>query len=134
MNRLSAVDEMMGLVASALPVNCIAVYPNTPSEIPTATDWIRPTVRHSDGGQISLAGENGARRFIRKGVLVIQCFSPVGDGNKGIDTLVDNFVTKLEAVRNSQVWYRNIRAIEVGKDGSSMQVNVMADFEYENVH
>lgn len=133
MTTEDAVDEMMGIVKAALPVDCAAIWPGTPATIPEG-DWIRATVRHASGGQASLAGENGARRFKRIGTLIVQCFSPVGDGNMGIDQLSFAFQAALENVRSSPVWLRNVRSIEMGKDGTCMQTNVMADFEYDHFH
>lgn len=134
MNRQDAVDTMLGHVRDAIPPGCMAMWPDTPSTIPENMEWIRPSVQHAGGGQVSLAGEAGQRKFARTGLLIIQCFSPIGDGHTAADTLVNGILEYFEAIRNSPIWYRNIRAIEIGKEGSTVQVNVIADFNYEHIH
>ncbi len=134
MKMHEAKDAMFGHVEGLRPVDCDVVWPDKPGNIPPNSNWIRPTIRHADGRQGSLAGEDGQRRWSRKGVLIVQCFAPVGDGEYGAEVLAQTFVDGFERIRNSPIWYRNIRAIEAGKDGASVQVNVMADFEYDDFH
>jgi len=132
--RTQATDIMMGHVSANLPAGVTVVWPMTPANVPENTLWIRPSIQHVGGGQASLSGAVGSRRFDRFGMLTIQCFSPVGDGNTDADDLAGTLVNRFEAIRNSQVWYRNIRAIEIGKEGSTVQVNFIADFVYEEIH
>ena len=134
MKRPDAVDAMLGHVRDAVPTSCVIMWPDTPSTVPENIEWVRPTIQHAAARQVSLAGEVGQRRFNRSGILVIQCFSPIGDGHSAADLLVDHISSYFETIRNSPIWYRNIRAIEVGKDGSTVQVNVLADFSYEHIH
>lgn len=132
MNANQAVDIMMGHVTSVLPVDVVAVWPDVPGDTPTDTKWIRATVRHATGRQSSLSNEFGVRKFTKAGLLMVQCFAPVGDGELAARDLADVFVEKLETITNSPVWYRNIRLNEVGKDGPAVQVNVMAEFQYDD--
>lgn len=134
MKREDATDAMMGHVRDALPVGCVAMWPDTPSTVPENIEWVRPSIHHLAGRQTTLSGDAGQRRFNRQGVLTIQCFTPIGDGHSAADKLVGDIVEYFEAIRNSPIWYRNIRAIEIGKEGSTVQVNVIADFTYEHVH
>ncbi len=134
MTREEAKDIMLGHVKAALPIGVVALWPDTPQSIPSGESWVRPTIRHAGGGQASLAGAMGARKFRHYGVLIVQCFTPVGDGMKSSDSLVQSFLTYFEAINSSPVWYRNIRAIEIGKDGAAEQVNFMAEFQYDNIH
>ena len=132
--RTEATDIMMGHVRAMLPLGVAVVWPMTPAIVPENTLWIRPSIQHVGGGQASLSGAIGTRRFDRYGMLTIQCFSPVGDGNTDADDLAGSLLNSFEGIRNSQVWYRNIRAIEIGKEGSTVQVNLIADFSYEEIH
>ena len=132
--RTEATDIMMGHVRAMLPLGVAVVWPMTPAIVPENTLWIRPSIQHVGGGQASLSGAIGTRRFDRYGMLTIQCFSPVGDGNTDADDLAGSLLNSFESIRNSQVWYRNIRAIEIGKEGSTVQVNLIADFSYEEIH
>jgi len=131
MNRTEARDIINTHVTASVPSGTYIAWPDVPSSIPSGEPWVRPTIHHATGRQATLAGENGIRRWKRAGLMTIQCFTPVGDGYATSDTLVETMVSYFEGLRNSQMWYRNIRSMEVGKDGASVQVNVMAEFEYD---
>lgn len=133
MIRSEARDAINAHIAAALPGVAI-LWPDTPQSIPSGQEWVRPTIRHAYGGQASLADANGKRKFKHAGVLIIQCFTPVGDGLVDSDVLVQKLLDYFETIRSSPIWYRNIRAMEVGKDGAAEQVNFMADFQYDNIH
>lgn len=135
MNRTEARDTIYGHLREATSPSGVAVlWPDTPQNIPVGHQWLRPVIRHAGGGQKSLGGSDGTRRFGAWGVVIVQVFTPVGDGMTDSDTLVQTLLTYFEAVRSPQLWYRNIRAIEIGKDGAAEQVNFMADFQYDNIH
>jgi hypothetical protein len=134
MNREEALDIIMGHVMAALPSGTLALWPDTPQSIPSGEPWVRPVIRHATGGQTSLSDQSGQRRFTHAGVLIVQLFTPVGDGMSASNTLTQAFLTYFETIRSSPVWYRNIRAMEIGKDGAAEQVNFMADFQYDNIH
>ena len=134
MTRDEARDVIMGHVAAALPNDVAALWPDTPQDVPAGSKWIRPVLRHATGGQSSLSNAIGSRIFSHAGTLMIQIFTPVGDGMGESDSLVQTFLNYFETVRSSQVWYRNIRAMEIGKDGPAEQVNFLAEFSYDNTH
>jgi hypothetical protein len=132
--RITAKDMMMEHIKAALPVGVVALWPDTPQSIPDGEPWVRPTIRHAGGKQASLAGVNGQRKFKHYGILIVQIFTPGGDGQTKSDTITQAFLTYFEKVNSSPIWYRNIRAIEIGKDGAAEQVNFMADFQYDNIN
>lgn len=134
--RTEAVDLMMGHLMVWCQANpeVVSLWPDTPQSIPENRSWVRPTVRHATGGQASLSGEDGTRRWKRAGTFIIQVFTLVGGGASESDALAGSLERYFEGIRSSPVWYRNIRAIEVGKDGSYVQVNFMAEFEYDDFH
>ena len=131
MTPIEAKDAMFAVVLALTPVGVITVWPDKPDTIPVGEKWVRPIIRHADSKQTSLATSNGTRRFTRYGVLAVDCYAPVGDGNVEVDTLAHAFVKGLEMLQSSPIWYRNIRFIEIGKEGSSSRVTVMADFQYD---
>lgn len=133
MTSQEAVDDMMRHVVAATPAGIVLVWEDVPSDMPT-TAWVRPTVKHSSRAQGSLANHGGRRMFDATGLLSVQCFTLVGDGLSSARNLSDTYVRYLEGVRNSPIWYRNIRALEIGKDGAFSQVLVLADFEYTDTH
>ena len=94
--------------------------------------WARVILRHTGGGQSSLAGEVGTRRFTRSGILLIQLFTPIGRGQFETYPLAQKVANAFEDSR-LDVWFRNIRIMERGTSGSSEQIDVLADFSYDEV-
>lgn len=95
--------------------------------------WIRITVRHQTGSQANLAGD-GKRRWERNGTLFVQLFTPVGDGNKDSDTCIKIILDAIEGKTTSGgVWFRRVRVNEIGKRENQYNVNVLADFTYEEM-
>lgn len=110
-------------------------YPDRPFTPPTdATPWARITVRHSGGGQGSLAGALGKVKWGRTGRVTVQIFTAPGTGLSTADDLAKLVANAFEGVATPRgVWFRNVHPVEVGPDGGWYQVNVLADFEYDEV-
>lgn len=110
-----------------------AVWDDKNGEKPTSEEpWARATIQHAIGGQASLAGASGTRRYTEEGTLFVQVFAPVGDGSTEcyeLATLVRN------AYRDAKesVWFRDVRIEEQGTSGAFTQINVMATFSYDEV-
>lgn len=112
------------------------VYDDLAGSVPkTAVPWARVTVSHNTGGQATLANHSGQARWRREGVVTIQVFTPTGQGLTAADGLVQTVVNALEGVAlDGGLWFRNVRVNEIGSDDSAwFQVNVIADFQYEEV-
>lgn len=101
-------------------------------EIPkTSTPWARMTIRHESGEQDTLSNPLGNKLFSRRGVLIVQLFTPRGKGLQSADTLAKVFMDAYEGKSTSGgVWFRNARYREIGPDGNWYQTNVTLDFEY----
>jgi len=111
----------------------VALYADVPGEPPTdSVVWARVKVLHAVGRQGSLTGGLGTVKYERQGILWIQVFSPVGDGNKAGYDAAQCLVNAYQAARGS-IWYRNIRMDEMGTDGAFERFDVKADFEYTDV-
>lgn len=98
--------------------------------------WLRVALKHnpSVGGQASLAGDSGKRRYRRLGTLYVQVFTPVGEGLSANYQLCKIIADALEGVSTPRgVWFRNTRITEIGPTDDWQQINVMADFEYDEV-
>lgn len=97
--------------------------------------WARVQIRHNLGEVAGIGGPAGARQRTRKlGILTVQVFSPLEAG--GGLTLAENLAkvakSAFEAVVTTNgVIFRNVRAVEVGEDGPWYQINVIAEFEYD---
>lgn len=120
-----------GPPSSTLPV----LYPDVSQEIPASSAWARVTVAHNVGGQATLANESGQRRFRHVGIVTVQIFTPTGDGQVLSDQLITIVKDAFEGVTTTpgRVIFRRTRVNEVGQEGQWFQVNVLADFEYDEV-
>lgn len=97
--------------------------------------WVRVTVSHNEGGQATF-GTPGNRVFDRTGTVFMQVFTPQKSDQGG---------TRLEALgviaRNAfegratagDVWFRNVRLQEASPDEPWWQLNVLADFSYDEI-
>jgi len=138
--RTEAVDIMMGHVeaaraaAATLQDPITVVWPDVPNVggPPSGQSWIRPAVNHNFGRQSTLSTDIGTRRFSHSGFLSIEIYAPIGDGGSLKDTIAQKFIGYFENLKNYQVWYRNIRALDSGKDGAYVSALFMADFEYDD--
>lgn len=129
-------DEMAGIFYAAWKVLAPApvVWTDLPGDVPDVeTEWARVTIRHHTGGQASLAGEDGARRWERAGTLFVQVFAPVGDGSTRAYAAAQIVANAFQDVRGTRVWFRNVRINEIGASGAFEQINVLIDFTYDDV-
>jgi len=96
--------------------------------------WAVVTLQHSAGFQATLSGAQGARTFARLGFVTVQIFTPNG---KGLQEAYDLSKVVSDAFEGAStpggVWFRNVRLNEVGRDGKFHQINVVAEFRYDEV-
>lgn len=131
-----AKDQILTVFKTAWDTTgCPALYPDTPGDPPTsATVWARATLRHATGRQASLSGPiNGCVRYERTGIVIIQVFAPVGDGSTAAYDAAQTVVRGFEDARGLDTWFRNVRINEVGTKGAFEQINVLADFTYDDM-
>lgn len=133
-------DEMLAVfrtawladsVSSSLPV----LYPDTADDLPDSGAWARVTVTHGTGGQVTLAGDSGQRRYRHTGFITVELYTPRGDGLVLNDQLATIVKHAFEGVTTSpgHVTFYRVRVREVGSDGQWFHTNVLADFEYDEV-
>lgn len=109
------------------------IYPDTIGEPPATGAWARATIRHAFDEQASFA-ELGSRRYTSSGILIVQIFAQVALGYATLDPLIDVVKNAFRgATTPGGIWFRNARVVEVGRDGPWEQVNVLADFEYDQI-
>lgn len=103
----------------------------TPQTPKTETPWARVTIRHNRGEQETLANALGNRLFMRDGLITVQVFTPSGKGLTRAYELAKVAADAFEGrATPGGVWFKNVRLREIGPDGNWFQVNVIADFEY----
>lgn len=133
-------DDMLSTLRTAwqadvsskdLPVD----WPDVPFTPPESGAWARVALRYTGGGQATLANHEGVRRYENLGTVIVQVFTPAGEGQVLSDYLANVIKDAYRGVRTTNgVVFRNVRGpFEVGTEGSWYQVNVMADFEYDEV-
>jgi hypothetical protein len=114
-------------------------WPDTKFAVPTSdgSSWARVTLIHNPGagGQATLSGDTGQRRYRRFGVITVQVFTPFGGGQTDSQALARVAMSAFEGVdlAPSGVIFRNARFTEVGQDGAWLQTNITSDFEYDEV-
>ena len=127
-------DQMFEVAKAAcdsIPIPLI--YTDIPADTPSAPVWARVILRHADGRQSSLTGPiNGCQRFTNVGTVFVQVFGAVGDGSKAAYDAAQILATAFRKAQK-EVWFRNVRANEVGTKGAFEQINVLADFSYDDV-
>lgn len=133
-------DEVMAVLKAAWDANSSSqdvplLYWDTAQKPPSEGAWARAIMQHGGGGQATLSGETGSRRFRYTGIVTIQLFTPTGGGLVLSDTLAQVVRNALAGVTTDpgQVHLRNVRSVEVGQEGVWFHTNVLADFEYDEV-
>jgi len=102
---------------------------------PTSGAWARVDIKHNTSRKATLSNGVGMRRFRRTGLLTVQIFTPPGDGQVLSDQLTIIVKNAFEGVTTSpgRVMFRDVWLREVGQGGNFYQVNVLAEFEYDEV-
>ena len=134
-----AADDMLAVFRDAWaptgwPVDYPNIKPDTTIPPDTPIPWARVNIVHGSGGQTALAGADGSRRFDRGGVLIAQIFVPTGEGaarSQQLQKLVSDAYEGQATPRH--IWFRNVRVNEVGPSDGWWQVNVIAEFTYDEI-
>lgn len=117
----------------AIANNLKTLWPDLPNAPPKEeTPWARIMLRHQNGDQASLSGDIGQRCWVMNGLLIVQLFTPFGEGVVDSYDLAQQLLGAYRGV-NSAVWYTNPRVREVGRDGAFAQTNFFVDFQYRQI-
>lgn len=134
-------DHMLKVFKDAWdPTGYPAVYPDSAEDpdnggsTPSANVWARATIRHADGFQSSLTGpQEVLKRHTNIGVVIIQVFGAIGDGSTAAYDAAQTVATAFRKSRGIPVWFRRVRVNESDTRGPFNQINVLADFSYDDV-
>lgn len=99
---------------------------------PSDSLWARLTVAHEAGTQDTL-GVTGARKFLRRGRVLVQVFGPVDAGLRTLDLAADEIRDIFEGVTFSGLYFVGVDVRESGQDGEWLQLVVDAFFDYHEV-
>ncbi len=112
----------------------VVKYDDVPGQKPAGdVPWARVNVQHADGNQSSLAGGNGTRRFRNVGTVIVQVFTPIGDGSVAEYDVGQAVLNAYRTARHTNLWFKGQRLREVPSDGMFAQTNVLAEFTYDDV-
>jgi hypothetical protein len=134
-------DEMLGVLKAALAAessysSVLVIWDDTEKSPPkdVKVTWLRALVKHATGSPASLGGSDAKRKYKRTGDLIVQLFTPVGDGRSTADALVTIIMKAYEKGSTPNgVWFRNVRFKEIGLSDGWTQTNIYADFEYDEL-
>lgn len=133
-----AVDDILDVFKAAWDTTGFtAVYDEegVAGKIPATQDpWSRVSVRHATGEQASLSGGTGTKRYRSTGFVMMQIFTPIGESLVQARQLAQLLKVAYQGITTPrQVWFRRARLNEVGSDGDWYQINVIADFTYDEI-
>lgn len=122
---------------------CKVFYPNTSTDPLDSTPltgqtnpngWVRAMCHNVASRQSTLSGAQGEQRFTRTGIFVAELYAPRGTGLSSSDAMAKIVLDAFEGKRSpSGIWFRDVRQTEIGPDGEWYQVNVVAEFTYDQV-
>lgn len=129
-------DEMLKAITDAWTAGASGApmfYDDRPGEPPKdGKAWARVNIKHTVGQQATIANPIGNSLFRRDGIITVQIFTPSGQGLKLADQLAKVVLDALEGQSTpGGVWFRKVRLREVGPDGTWFNLNVLAEFNYD---
>lgn len=105
----------------------------TTNSMTTEQPYVAFLIRHAGGQQTSLGGV-GQRTFLRVGTAIARVFTPTGKGLSSAYILAKSIVDAYEGVHSPNgVWFRNVRIQEIGKEGQFHELQVLIEFEYNEI-
>lgn len=130
-------DIMEQFDATWAPTGNPVHYPGiADKDFPPATQipWARVMFLPTAGNQVTLSGIDGQRRFRHVGVVTAQVFTPLGDGGRSTYALAQTIMDGFQGFSTANgVEFRNVRANTIGPSRDWFQVNVLIDYEYDEI-
>ena len=137
-------DAIIGLIETAWEASGAAselvlmLYENTPGDKPgedastgKSLPYAKTSIRHRTSPQIT---QGSARRYLTEGVVTVEIYTPLGDGHTLSDALSAVILSALRGHTGSAggIWFYDIEPPkEIGPTGGWFQVNVSANFRYQ---
>lgn len=133
-------DTMQKLATKWATTGLPIKYSNIPLDaaMQTAIDtgdtaWARVTYKPNLRDQTSLASSGNAK-YTAQGIVIVDIFTPTGDGGTLARTLYSLVETAWEGVSTPNgVWYRNVRTSDEGQDGHYWHTQTIAEWSYDEV-
>ena len=105
-------------------------FEGRPEDEKRTDPWCRVTIKHVSGGQATLRGSGAL--FQHNGIVIVQVFASARDNTGStVATRLAMVASKaFEGRRTPNVWFKSVRYEEIGREGTWYQINVSADFEW----
>lgn len=132
-------DSILDVFRTALLASAYATVPvfydDQAKDLPSTGSWIRVDVQHVTGRQVNIGGTIGNRRYRYTGMVTIQIFTEFGKGQVDSDALAQLMKTTFRGKNTGAdaITFRSVRIVEAGQSGNWLQVNVIAEFDYDEV-
>lgn len=134
-SRTEARDAMLTLIKTVVDAQSIttAIWDDVEKQRPDedTEEWIRVMVRHRRGSRSSLGRKDGTGKHTQTGFLMIEIFTQYDDGLTRSDVLSQAFASAIRGANSSDMWYKNVAELEVGRDSVWWKTDVVAEFEYD---
>jgi Bacteriophage related domain of unknown function len=135
----AARDAIYGALKTAVDASAfsslVTYYPDVVGVMPDTTEaHLRAFLDHQDERQVTLGGI-GSRRYRVTGIVTVQIFSPLGEGQVDSDQISGVVKTAFRGVNTGAdaIEFRRVRVVDVGRSGGWLQTNVVAEFEYDEI-
>jgi len=110
------------------------IYADNPDEAPATGPYIEVALQHQRGGQVAI-GSSGTTRFRAWARLTVTLYTPLGDGLTLSDYLANILVVALEnGSTPDRVYFRSVRSVEDGLEGTRQKARVIAEVDYDRIH
>ncbi len=116
-------------------------FPNRPLDTATqaaidagATSWARVTYKPNKRSQQAIGGGVGGRLFLQTGIMMVEVYTPSGDGGR-IDRTFTRLVERaFEGISTPNgLWFRNVSTTARGVEGTLHCSVVTVEWEYNEV-
>lgn len=109
------------------------IFDNEKFDTDGSLEWVRFTVRHVGGGQDTL-GEEGNRKYLRRGLVAVQIYNEVDKGLERADQIAKLIRDLFEGkTLTGGIAFTNSDFREVGDDPPWYQSLLTIDFQYEEI-
>lgn len=111
-------------------------FPNMEFEPPDAepgAKWARLTIEESSRRKVSLASSPGTEQYRVLGSMVVQLFTPPGEGTRQALDLANTLMSKFQSVTVEGVVYRTPFHRLLGRSGDWHQTNVVCPFYFDEL-
>ena len=102
-------------------------WPNAAFTPPDDEPWVRLTIKGGDGRQVATTG----RRIRRSGVVIVQVFTPEGEGDAPARSIADEVAAIFEAMTLDGVRFKAASNEVVGAHEGWFQINVEIPFSWD---